>query len=98
MRGEGVEPSRSLLGTRTAVARCASRLGWSLTTTGPRRSDTPHQTHATKAFVLFISTSWTSNNVPLASTKRAKPNPNETSTAALIRAFTPKIGWLPEQL
>lgn len=96
VRGEGVEPSRSLLGSTNLHGRGASRLGWSFTTTGPRRSDTPHQTHAAKAFVLFIITSVTSNRIPVATARRANPNPNETSTTALIRAFTPKLRGPPK--
>jgi len=58
---------------------------WKLSTQA-RRNVTPHQTHATKAFTLFIS--FSSSSLRLIS--RLTSNPNETPCMASISTVTPK--------
>jgi hypothetical protein len=58
----------------------------------PRRNAAPHQTLAITAFALFIITSNAPvTKVPTTIARRVNPNPNEISTTASIRAFTPKV-------
>lgn len=92
VRREGIEPSSVTPGRLGFQQQSYPSFGLELLPPGPRRNATPHQTHALTTIALFISSSLISENeIPITSTRRPNPNPNEISTAAFTLAFSPKL-------
>jgi len=90
-RRGGVEPPRVTPGRHECPQASHLSSGLEFDPPGLRSNATPHQTHAITAFeLLMISSCTTAIVLPTTIARRVKPNPNEISISASIRAFTPK--------